>query len=263
MEFKIFRKSILVILLLVISFSYYSCTPQKKLRYLQQQESLSVVDSLNTAISANEYRIKPDDQLHISIFSNNSELLPATLSIQQSTSLSNDLSAYISSYVVNDSGIIEIPLIGDFEVAGKTIKETKKIITNEVRKKYSLDAEINIKLLNFRISVIGEVQNPGVIQVYNTKINILEAIAMAGDLTTYGNRKNIMIVRESNQQQFINYVDISSSELINSDSYYIQPGDVIYVQSLDAKTYGFAQVQWGVVFSSISTLIALLALFSK
>lgn len=261
--FKTPKKSALTMLLLVMAIAYYGCTPQKKLRYLQQKESQSVIDSMSTTFNADDYKLKTGDQLYISVYSNNTELLPQITERQQASGGGTGISTYLISYTVNDSGIIEVPLVGAFEVGGLTMKQTKKIITEEVRKNYSLDAEVTLKLVNFRISVIGEVNSPGVIQVYDSKINILEAIANAGDLTTFGNRENIMIIREGTDKKYVNYLDISSMDLIHSDYYYLQPGDVIYVQSLNAKTFGFAQVQWGLIFSSISTFIALMALFAK
>jgi polysaccharide biosynthesis/export protein len=248
------------IMLLSVVILASSCVPQKKLRYLQHDGAEKQGSTLTPQPPV--YRIAPNDLLHIQVVSAIGEIgkVPG---FDATTNVGNELSTYLQGYPVDGEGKLRLPMLGEFQAAGLTIPELQQQLTAVARQKVSLDAEVVIRHTNFRISVLGEVKNPGVLPVYAPKISILEALALAGDLTAYGNRKEIILIREVNGKSEIHTLDLTNRSLLASPHFYLQNNDVLYIQPLNAKTYGFAQVQWGVIVSSVSTLIAILALVLK
>ena len=251
------RPRVFTLILLILVAAFTSCVPQKKLRYLQYDQAMQVADSM--AAKAPEHRIAPHDILYLQIISAVTELNKVP-GFDGSANVGTDAAMFLQGYPVDAEGMIKLPILGELPAKGLTIAELQTKLTAIARETVSLDAEVFVRLTNFKVTVIGEVKMPGVIKVYDQRINIIDALAMSGDLTTYGDRKSIMIVRENDDRNEIHYVDLTSRNVLNSPCFYLQNNDIVYVQALDAKSYGFGQVQWSVIVSSISTLIAILAL---
>ncbi len=249
-------------LLAVIAFSLVitSCVSQKKMRYLQ--EGTIEPENVQTAQTTGEVKIKPFDVLHVQVYSASPELsrIPG---FDISSNLGTTASIYLQGYSVGHDGKLQLPLLGTLVVEGLTIPELEEQLNVVAREKISLDADVMVRLVNFRISVLGEVKDPAVVEVFDSRISVLEALARAGDLTVYGNRKNVMLIRDNYGKKEVIYLDLTDRNLLYSPYFYLQNNDVIYVQPMNAKSYGFAQVQWSVLFSSVSTLIAILALLYK
>lgn len=145
-----------------------------------------------------------------------------------------------STFIVNSDGILNLPSLGAFQAVGLTVKELRE----EVVKKVSLMLEnpsVNIRLVNFKISVTGEVQNPGVYAVDNERITILEALARAGDLTLYSERQHIMVIREHNGVREQGEIDLKDTKFFTSPFYYLQQNDVVYVEPNKRKATQIAQ----------------------
>jgi polysaccharide biosynthesis/export protein len=237
----------------LLFFILFSCTPVKKFLYLQNKGLKS--NSITTEIKSFEYKIKPKDVLFIKIIPIDQTTAISLNTDQASTSTlySSELSAYLNSYDVNDSGIVKLPLIGEVEIKDQTITQCQ----NSIQKKvdiYLKDALVIVKLLNFKISLLGEVSRPGIYNVYNSKINLLEALSMAGDLTVYGNRKEITLVRQNLPGKTI-LLDITDKNIIYSDYYYLMPGDIIYIKPVKGKFYGTNPFPFTTVLSTITTLL--------
>ncbi|MEI7734818.1 MAG: polysaccharide biosynthesis/export family protein [Ferruginibacter sp.] len=136
-----------------------------------------------------------------------------------------------TGYLVNRDGEIEIPSLGILKVAGLTKKQLKDNITNQIlSKKLLVDPLIEIRFLNFEITVLGEVGHPSVITVPSEQISLVKALALAGDLTIYGKRENILLVREEDGIRKTRHIDINSSDFLNSEFYYLKPNDLVYVE---------------------------------
>jgi polysaccharide biosynthesis/export protein len=259
MELVVPRKQILTLLVIILILS--SCVPQKRLRYLQTKSTISATDTL--AIPIDEYTLKPYDLLHVQLFSASPDL-HKTPGFEVSTNLGTTASVYLQGYSVGPEGYLQLPLLGSHNVKGLTIREVQDLLTRIAREKISLDAEVVVKHVNFKISVLGEVKNPGVYEVFDQRISILDALAKSGDMTVYGDRQRVMLVRmASGGKQEVILLDLTDRAILQNPNFYLQSNDVIYVQPLDAKSYGFGSVQWSVIFSSISTLIAILAILYK
>lgn len=177
--------------------------------------------------------IAPNDELYITVTSTNAAAtahfnLPASNPATQS-----ELLAYTSprqmTYIVNTEGNIDFPQLGDIHVAGLTTEQLQKKLTTEISR-WVENPVVNVRLMNYRVSVLGEVARPGAQLINNNRYTILDAIASAGDLTPYGERENVLLIREKDGKQIRVLLDLTSSELLTSEYYYLQPNDYIYVK---------------------------------
>lgn len=132
-------------------------------------------------------------------------------------------------YIIDDNGDIEFPVIGKIRLKGLTKEEAQEKIAVEVTKT-AKNPIVNIRILNFKVTVIGEVQRPGTFTIPNNKINVLEALGMAGDMTPYAIRNNVMIIREQNGERHVNYLNFNDKNTLNSPYFNLQQNDVVYVQ---------------------------------
>lgn len=215
-----------------------SCTSSKKIVYLQD---VSNYDKKSITQSY-EVKIQCDDLLGITINSLNPELtIPFTLPmVSYQTGKGDPLSAtgsqQLQGLLVDREGQINFPVLGKLSVAGLTRMELIEMIENKLKKGgYIDDPIVTVKYLNFKISVLGEVASPGTFNITTDRITLLEALSMAGDLTIYGKRNNVSVIRENNDERQIIVLDLRSSDLFNSPAYYLQQNDVIYVEPNRAK----------------------------
>ena len=164
-------------------------------------------------------------------------------------------------YLVNSDGNIQFPILGNIKAEGLTKTQLKdKISKSILDKKLLIDPIVTIRFLNFRVTVLGEVNHPTVVTVPNEKISLLEAIGLAGDLTLYGKRQNVMIIREENNKKTIKHIDLNSTELFTSQYYYLQSNDIVYVEPNKAKVAtANRSAQWLPIFLSGLSLAAIVA----
>lgn len=165
----------------------------------------------------------------------------------------------ITSYLVEKDGSIQFPVLGKIQAAGLTKAQLIDFIRNSlIDKKLLLDPIVTINYLNFRVTVLGEVAKPMVVAVPNEKISLLEALGMAGDLTIYARRDNVMLIREENGKRLIKRINLNSSDLFNSEYYFLKSNDIIYAQPNKSKIFSTSNTRQilPLVFSTIS-LVAL------
>lgn len=208
--------------------------------------------------------IQENDILGISISSLNAEASaifnPPNSNNSRSTTVTGS-SSEPGGYLVNSDGNIQLPVLGTIKAAGLTKKELGDNITNMIlSKKLLIDPLVEIRFLNFEVTVIGEVAHPTVITVPSEKISLLKAIGLAGDLTIYGKRENVLLIREENGKKKTRHIDLNSSNFFNSPYYYLQPNDVIYVEPNKAKvaSAGRSQQLLPVILSALSVVVIVL-----
>jgi polysaccharide export outer membrane protein len=183
---------------------------------------------LEATTNVPEIVISSNDLLGISVSSLNAD----ATKIFNLTTISNNSTVQIPEYVVNSQGAIQFPIIGNITVVGLTVNQLKeKISKSLVDQKLLIDPVVTVRFLNFKVSVLGEVGRPTVIDVRNEKISLLEALGLAGDITIYGKKENVLIIREENKKKIIKRVDLNSKELFNSPYYYLRTNDVVYVEA--------------------------------
>lgn len=185
--------------------------------------------------------IKPMDMLSIVVSSRNPELatmfnLPVVSYQAGSEVVSSAGQQRLMGYVVDPEGKINFPVLGKLEVAGRTRWELSDLIQDSLNEKNLLnDAVVTVEFMNFKVSVIGEVNNPGAFTVEGDKITVLQALSMAGDLTIFGERENVTVIREEKGKRQMYEINLCDVSMFNSPAYYLQQNDVVYVQPSKIK----------------------------
>lgn len=212
-----------------------SCTSYKQVPYLQNSAEIdtTIVTELYDA------RIQPKDMLTITVSSENYEAaIPFNLTVATSsaTSRSTYSQPVLQTYLVDNDGYIEFPTIGQLQIGGLTKNEAEALIKSKIKSHFSSDPIVNVRFTNYKISVLGEVARPNTYTISNEKVNLFEALAMAGDLTIYGRRDGIKLIREENDgTKKIVPINLNDATLIYSPYYYLRQNDVIYVEPNKAK----------------------------
>ncbi|MBN2486523.1 MAG: polysaccharide export protein [Bacteroidales bacterium] len=235
-----------------------SCTRYRNIVYLQQDKGAT--DTLNLyPYQVPVYRIQARDILYIRILSMNKEVteLINTSPTFTTNIYTNDASFYIYGYNVNDSGDVEIPVIGKVNVVGKTLEEAKESIKLQTAK-FLKDPTIIVKLISFKIAVIGEVTRPGTYQNYNNQLTVLEAISMAGDITAFGNRQKIMVIRPDTGGTKLLRLNLTSNSILKSEGFYLLPNDIVYVEPVKSKNFRNNVPTMTLTLGAISTFILVL-----
>ena len=191
--------------------------------------------------------IQENDILGITISSLNAEASsifnpPSSNNLRATTVTGSNTES--GGYLVGADGTIQLPVLGNIKAEGLTKKELKDHITNMIlAKKLLIDPLVEIRFLNYEVTVLGEVAKPTVITVPSEKISLLKALGLAGDLTIYGKRDNVLLIREENGQKRTRHINLNSSDFFNSPYYYLQPNDVVYVQPNKAKVASAGKTQ--------------------
>ncbi|RYF85669.1 MAG: polysaccharide export protein [Chitinophagaceae bacterium] len=207
--------------------------------------------------------IQPNDILSIQVTSVNPQAAeifntPTTPNRVSNAGSTTVVSGEAVGYLVNPDSTIQFPVLGNIKVVGISKSQLKKqLIDSLVQKKLLVDPIVNIRFLNFRVTVLGEVGKPTVVNVPNEKISILEAIGMAGDLTIYANRENVLLIREIGGVKDIKRLNLNSNEIFTSPYYYLKSNDVVYAEPNKAKVRITSQ-PWQLIpiaLSGVSLLI--------
>lgn len=257
-KFKLFFLSI-------IALAMFSCVPQAKMKYLQDKQGDTVKTEFK--ILKPDYKIKPGDFLYVRVLSldEKSNELFATIagsSAGNSNMSITDQNLYLTSYLVNDSGYIDFPLLGRFLVKDRTIIDVQQMLSKSVSE-IIVGASVVVKLVMYNISILGEVKSPGKISIYNNRVNIFEALAMAGDITAFGNRSKVQIIRTDGDKNNIVVLDLLRKDILSSPFYYLQPNDIIYIEPLKEKSYAFEAFPYSLIYSTIGLALVVLTFFKK
>lgn len=244
------KKTILLFFVMLL----YSCVPKKEIIYYQNIDSINQKDRTNSY----EIKIQPDDLLSIIISADNPEaVIPFNLGASEEDSSGKQSSA---SYLVDVNGFVDFPVIGKLKVSGLTRTETLKLFQDKLAV-YIKNPVVIIRILNFKISIQGEVNESGVYPINTERVTLIEALTMAKDLTIYGKRDNILIIREIDGVKSYNRINITNADFINSPFYYLAQNDVVYVEPNKNKVNGAGVgPSTGLIFSITSILITLATL---
>lgn len=254
--------SVLVALTMLLVLG--SCGSTKNVAYFQNADSISLAASRMLY----EAKIMPKDELTITVITTDPKAaMPFNLSVSQTLGNSGQLSSGTGSlqgYLVDNSGNIEFPVVGTLHVGGLTKKQAEDLIKKKV-KPYLAAKEnpiVTVRMASYHVSVLGEVTKPGIISVPQEKMSILEALAQAGDLTIYGKRDNVLLIRQDAAGEKHTYrMNLNDANIINSPFYYLQQNDIIYVEPNKVKAQnsaiGSSTTLW---FSAVGTLISIASL---
>ena len=253
MKIKYFNKIITFIILIA---AFFSCTSNKNIIYLQSNgEQQSKGQS-----ATYEPMLQSDDALMIVVSAENPEVAAPYNMIQRATPTTPGNQGDFISYLIDKEGYVDVPMLGKIKLAGLTrraaIEKIKSLLANHIK-----DPLVNIRILNFKVSVLGEVNRPGVHTIQSERITLLEALSLSGDMTIYGKRNSILIIREKDGEKEIKKVDITKRDFINSPYYYLSQNDVVYVEpnktKVNASVVG-PNISVGI--SALSLIITIIAL---
>jgi polysaccharide export outer membrane protein len=242
------------ILIMTVTIILSSCVTNKKLTYLQSEE----VREEFIAITPATYIIQPYDNLYIRVVTPDPKLADMfnTMSATVSSISVTEQSADMLSYTVDDDGFIELPYAGRFMVAGKTMKMVKTELDIAL-KSYIADAVVTVKMVNNYVSIIGEVQRPGKYPIYKDRLNIFQALAMAGDLDKYSNRQKLQIIRQTPDGNTVKEFSLKDRSIIGSQFFYVMPNDVIYAPPMKGRFFQMDAFPYSVILSTITTFVLL------
>lgn len=255
------KKTHLLVPFLLGLVLFSGCTSQKKLAYFNHLNE-NAADSINQkSIFRHEATIKFGDMLVITVSGSD----PKTIAVFNLpiVSYSSPMSEQVygvqalQPYVVDKDGCINFPVLGRLKVEGLTRIELVDLLTEKI-KTYVQDPIVNLKFMNFNVTILGEVNRPGQYQVSNERTTVLDAIGLAGDLTAYGKRNDILISREVNGKLEFKRLNLNDASIFNSPYYYVQQNDVIYVEPNSVKSVSSQNVP--LYLSSISTLATIVTL---
>ena len=241
-------------LLFLVIISVASCASRKDLAYLQNADSMQNLESFYSF----EPTLKVDDLLSIIVSAETPEVtIPFNLpQIQGNYQINNNQNG-IKTYLIDAEGFIDFPVVGSIQLAGLSRREAVDKLTDAVAI-YIINPSINLRILNYKVSIIGEVKFPGTFRLESERITLLEALSMSGDLTIYGRRDNILIIREIEGKKSFNRVDITSADFINSPFYYLTQNDQIVVEPnkprMNASVVG---PNITLIISALSVLVSL------
>ena len=165
----------------------------------------------------------------------------------------------LQTYLVDNEGNIEFPVLGTINVAGLSRKELSELLENRISK-YVQNPIVNVRIANFQVTVLGEVNRPGTFTIPDENLTLNKALGFAGDLTIYGKRNNILIIREGEEGKAYEYVDLTDSEILSSPYYYLEQNDVVYVEPNYAQKQAAAYNRNSSVYISIASIIISLAI---
>jgi len=263
-------KRVLFFPLIVVVICFSSCYTYKNVPYLQDIPDTTKPLRIATMTFKNPV-IQNDDVLSITIqtldqnmtsFLNNPQTSGATVSGSPTPSGGTTSPQAINGYLVDKNGEVELPFAGKIKVSGLTTSEARDLIQTEVAKAF-INPIVNVRFANYRVTVMGEVARPGTYIVPNEKVNIFDGLGLAGDLTIFGRRENVLLMRDSLNQKTMVRLNLNSKNIIESPYFYLQSGDIIYVEPTKYKIESVDAVRDRNFKILTSALIVLIALASR
>jgi polysaccharide export outer membrane protein len=241
----------------LLPFFLASCSGTKRIAYFNKIGDTQI----KTANYNIEPVIQPNDLLSIVVTSANPEASSVFNAPNEATittgSPASGTATMTTGYLVNVNGDIQFPVLGTIHAAGQNKSQLNSLLIQKINeKKLLVDPIVSIRDLNFRISVLGEVARPGVFNTPNEKLSLLEALSFAGDLTIYGNRENVLLIRENDKgEKLIKRLDLTSQDILTSPYYYLRSNDVIYVEPVMNRIAKEKHVQVIPLVTSVISLI--------
>ena len=257
-------------LLFILSLSaMYSCRSSKELIYLKDAAAnQGLIKGLPS--QSTEHILKVGDILYVSIKSMNVEVNalfnpesnmegPSSMGYQKFATPSG---AYLYGFEIDPNGVIKLPMLGNLKVVGVPVSQVESIVQKKADE-FINDAIVKVKLLNFSITVLGEVRNPGVYYNYKNYITVLEALAMASGNTDFASIKKVMVIRPGAEGNQTYMLDLSSKNIFLSEAFYLRSNDYVIVQPDKYKNFQLNSQAYSLIFSSLSMLLAVLVFVLK
>jgi polysaccharide export outer membrane protein len=222
--------------MLLLLITLLSCSRQRNLVYFSDLKSNS--ETAGLIVGDGEPRILKNDILNIVVNSTSPES-NVMFTFNSNGNINSGGFYEKEGYRVNDLGNIKFPVLGEIKIDGLTIAQAQNLIEERLSRIVK-NAVVNVKFMNFRITVIGEVNHPSTFTVQNEKINLLEALGLAGDMTPFGKRENVLLIRETEGKRMMVRVNLNNKDVLNSPYFYLKQNDVIYIEPDKAKSVEYS-----------------------
>lgn len=248
------KRLALFLTLTLVALSLGSCVSTEKFMPYQEVEKLQ-------SKSPNQFEtvFQPDDMLLIAVSAASPDIA-APYNLNASTGNDSGGQGSQSNYLVDEKGYIDFPILGRIKAAGKTKTELSEYLYKEISKDIR-NPIINIRITNYKITVHGEVNNAGVHTIGTERITLPEALALSGDMTIYGNRKRVLVMREENGVRKSDYIDITKADFMNSEYYYLKQNDIVFVEQNNVRKNSAAVgPNIATIFSAVSLLATIITL---
>jgi len=213
------------LILLLVIFLFTACATKKEIVYFQD------ANTINEKLIQQKFEpiIESNDILHIAISSMNEAVLAPFIRNKGAEGTANNTHPSLQGYLVDAEGNIHFPLIGDFLVVGKSRGQVEKDLKEKLFE-YITDVVVDVRIMNFKMTVLGEVNNPGVYSIPDERVTLPQALGLAGDLSEDGKRENVLVIREVNGKQEVARIDLTKMDFFSSPYYFLKQNDVIYVE---------------------------------
>lgn len=253
------KKNLLFSIICIIVLLATSCTSRKKLIYMNDHPKGDTVMAFNR----NDLSVilQPGDVVYIKVLSLDKETSALfNLDDRGGSSATGEVSTALKGYTIDEKGFIRLPMLDTIYVASLSISDAERKVQSRIDS-YFKNATVILKLLNTKISVLGEVNRPGTYSILRNSINLFEALALAGDVTQFGNRKSILIVRTINNENITFRVDITKENTLGTEQFYLLPNDIVIVEPLPLRAFRLNSNTITLVFSGLTTLVTTLTFF--
>ncbi|MBK8806306.1 MAG: polysaccharide biosynthesis/export family protein [Bacteroidales bacterium] len=253
------KKTTLCYLSILIIFLGSSCVNLSKVKMLQKNAGNESSQQFANE-KASMYKLNSGDYLYIRVTSTDaktSKFFQADLPTLMNPTFSN-----LNSYRIDTNGDLTFSFIDKINVKGLTVLDAQKMVQEKLNQ-YFKDCSVYIRLVNFQVTVLGEVEKPGAYQIDKEELTIFQAIGLAGGTNMYGNLKKVKLIRKTLTGSDVHYIDLNDTNILQSEFYYILPDDVIYIEPRGAKVWASKSFPYQALLSIASISIALLAIFIK
>lgn len=254
-----FLVSRFIVVAIIFASVFSSCVPQKKIKYLQNAEMLGDTSKNYMNERYFDYIVQPGDNLYIRVvcadesnarlFNGNNNNMGGSYS--GGTNSAGNSSIYLNGYTVNDNYEIQFPMAGNVSVKGLNVEQIREKLQTIIDS-YLKQTTVYVKLGLFNLTVIGEVGRPGQYQIYQSDINLFQAIALAGNMTDFAKKDEVKIIRQTPDGSQVIKVNMLEADILSSSMYYLKPNDIIVVDPTRLKQFGFTTFPYSTVISMIT-----------
>lgn len=250
------------ILILIPIFLIFLSSCSRNLKYIEDRVGENEGNGeTEFFISPTDYKLQPYDYLYITIRTTNKEVndLFETISTSYNNNGSgNSQNFFFTGYLVNDTGYVQVPILGDFEIEGHTINEVRTMVTERTHEILK-DAVVNVRLTSFNVTFMGEFGRTGTVAFFQEKLTLLEAVAAAGGVTDYGNKSKLLIVRKQGNRYRTYRVDLTKRNIFEKKELFLQPNDLIYAEPVRSKIVRRNLSDYAMFVSALSTTVSAFA----
>ena len=235
------------LILSCLLFLFSSCITNNDLEYIRSKDKIS-----NISVNSKDYYLQVGDLISVQISTTTEQFHDFFNQEQVSNSQLMMQNPYLYGYLVKEDGFLDLPSLGRVKAEGFTLRELENII-KQIAMTYFENPVVKLNIINFEITILGEVNNPGTFKIVDPEVNILYALSLANDITQFGDRKKVKIIRNDNESNKVFYVDLTKKDILNNSDFILQPHDIIYVAPLRKKFFAFQNIT-NLVSMSISAI---------